>query len=184
VTVSAIETKLADVELVAVRDGLNRSIAHVRVPRRKVVPDARDRERRTEAARDGGHDRELVPPGGKYLGQRLGLRGGGQLPTPRVHDGTVMAHRRAPINSSRGNGEILSIEVASYTNSEEGQARRTAPERDYVSERVAMNRLRLIALEGEARKRGLQVERRRLLVQPPQSTRRTVPFARCTLRLA
>ena len=44
VTVSAIETKLADVELVAVRDGLNGTVAHVRVPRGKVVPDARDRE--------------------------------------------------------------------------------------------------------------------------------------------
>ena len=65
VTVSAIETKLADVEPVAVRDGLNGTVAHVCVPRGKVVPDARDRERRTEAARDGGHDRELVPPGGK-----------------------------------------------------------------------------------------------------------------------
>ena len=74
VTVPAIETKLADVELVAVRDGLNGTVAHVCVPRREAVPDARDREQRTEAAGDGGHDRELVPPRGKYLGQRLGLR--------------------------------------------------------------------------------------------------------------
>jgi hypothetical protein len=43
VTVSAIETKLADVELVTVRDGLHGTVAHVCVPRRKVVPDARDR---------------------------------------------------------------------------------------------------------------------------------------------
>jgi hypothetical protein len=60
VTVSAIETKLADVELMTVRDGLNGTVAHVCVPRGKEVPDAADRERRTEAARDGGHDRELV----------------------------------------------------------------------------------------------------------------------------
>jgi hypothetical protein len=60
VTVAAIETELADVELMAVRDGLNGTVAHVCVPRGKEVPDARDCERRTEAARDGGHDRELV----------------------------------------------------------------------------------------------------------------------------
>ena len=103
VTVSAIETKLADVELVAVRDGLNGTVAHVCVPRGKVVPDARDREHRTEAARDGGHDRELVPPGREDLGQWLGLRGaGGQLPRPRVRDGTVMPHPRAPKKSSQG----------------------------------------------------------------------------------
>jgi len=77
VTVAAIETEFADVELVAVRDGLNGTVAHVCVPRGKVVPDARDRECRTEDARQGGHDREFVPPGGKDLGQWLGLRGAG-----------------------------------------------------------------------------------------------------------
>ena len=93
VTVAAIETELADVELMAVWDGLNGLVAHVRVPRGKVVPDARDHEDRTEAARDGGHDRELVPPRGEDLGQRLGLRGAvGQLPRPRVRDGTMMPH--------------------------------------------------------------------------------------------
>jgi hypothetical protein len=71
VTVSAIETKLSDVELVAVRDGLNRTVAHVRVPRRKIVPDARDRKQRTEATREGGYDRELVPPGRENLAQWL-----------------------------------------------------------------------------------------------------------------
>ena len=80
-TVSAIETELADVELMAVRDGLNGTVAHVRVPRGKEVPNARDRERRTEAARDGGDDRELVPPLGKDLGQWLGSgAAGGRLP--------------------------------------------------------------------------------------------------------
>ena len=102
VTVAAIETKLADVELVAVRDGLNGTVAHVRVPRGKVVPDARDREHRTEAARDGGHDRELVPPRGKDLGHWLGLRGaGGQFhpgPPGARESGMelchILAHRR------------------------------------------------------------------------------------------
>ena len=125
-TVAAIETKLADVELVAVRDGLNGTVAHVRVPRGKEVPDARDRERRTDAARDGGHDRELVPPGREDLGQRLGLRGaGGQLPRPRVRDGTVMPHPRSPTkNSPEGTTEILPIEAAILpTNSGKGQAR-------------------------------------------------------------
>jgi hypothetical protein len=75
VTVTTIKTELADVELVAVRDGLNGTVAHVCVPWGKVVPDAPDDEYRTEAARDGGDDRELVPPGGKNLGQWLGLRG-------------------------------------------------------------------------------------------------------------
>ena len=54
VTVSAIETELADVEPVAVRDGLDGTVAHVRVPRGKEVPDARDREHRNETARESG----------------------------------------------------------------------------------------------------------------------------------
>ena len=74
VTVAAIETKVADVELVAVRNGLNGTIADVCVPRGIEVPDARDHEDRTEAAREGGDDRELVPPRGKDLAQWLGLR--------------------------------------------------------------------------------------------------------------
>jgi hypothetical protein len=95
VTVAAIEAELADVELVAVRDGLNRPIAHICVPRGKVVPDARDHEDRAEAASNGSHDRELIPPRGKDLGQRLGLRGAGEdVPRPRVRDGTVMPHPR------------------------------------------------------------------------------------------
>jgi hypothetical protein len=69
VTVSAIETKFADVKPVAVRDGLYGTVAYVCVPRGKVVPDARGCERRTESDHDGGHDRELVPPGGENLGQ-------------------------------------------------------------------------------------------------------------------
>ena len=87
VTVSAVETKLADMEFVAVRDRLNGTVAHVCVPRGKEVPDARDRESRTETAHDGGHDRESVKPRGKNLGQSLRLLGaGGQLPRPGVHD--------------------------------------------------------------------------------------------------
>src|SRR5688572_15062009 len=101
VTVAAVETKLADVELVTVRDGLNGAVAHVRVLRGKEVPDARDRESRTETAHDGRHDRESVPPRGKNLGQRLWLRGTrGQSPGTRVRHGTVMPHPRAPKNLS------------------------------------------------------------------------------------
>jgi len=69
VTVPAIKTKLADVEFVAVGNRLNRTVPHVRVPRRKVVPDARDRQCRNEDARNGRHDREVVPPTGEYLSQ-------------------------------------------------------------------------------------------------------------------
>jgi len=68
VAIPAIETELADVELMAIRDGLSRTVAHVRVPRRKEVPDARDGDRRDEDAHDGDDDRELVPPCGKNLG--------------------------------------------------------------------------------------------------------------------
>ena len=127
VTVPAIETELADVELVAVRDGLNGTVAHVRVPRGKVVPDARDRKQRNEAARDGGHDRELVPPRGKDLGQWLELRGaGGQfqpgLPRLRVRNG-VMQHPRAPKNFSQETTGMPSIEAGILsTNSDLGQA--------------------------------------------------------------
>ena len=104
VTVAAIETKLADVELVAVRDGLNGTVAHVCVPRGKTVPDARDDEHRTDGARNRGHDREFVPPRGEDLGQRLRLRGAGeQLPRPRVRDETVMPHPRNPKEFAGGN---------------------------------------------------------------------------------
>jgi hypothetical protein len=57
VTVPAIETEVADMELVAVRNGLNGTIAHVRVPGREKVPDAGDRKRRSETARDSGDER-------------------------------------------------------------------------------------------------------------------------------
>jgi hypothetical protein len=139
VTVPAIEAKLADVELVTVRDGLNGTVAHVCVPRGKVVPDARDREGRAEAARDGGHDREFVPPWGEDLGQWLGLRGAGgqshptaqttrvgdpELPRLRVQDG-MMRHPRAPKNSSLGTTGRPSIEAGILsTNRDQGQARR------------------------------------------------------------
>ena len=90
VTVAAIETELADVELVAVRDGLCGTVADVCVPRGKKVPDARDRENRNDAAHDRDRERDLVPPGREDLRQRLGLHGaGGQLPRPRVRYGNA-----------------------------------------------------------------------------------------------
>jgi hypothetical protein len=69
VAVPAVETKLADVELVTVRDGLNGTVPHVGVPRGKVVPNASNREDWTEDAGDGRDDREVVPPRGKNLAQ-------------------------------------------------------------------------------------------------------------------
>ena len=69
VTVPAVEAKLADVEFMAVRNRLNRTVAHVRVPRGKVVPNERDRQCRNEDARNGRDDREVVPPTGEYLSQ-------------------------------------------------------------------------------------------------------------------
>src|SRR5688572_8808777 len=109
VTVPAIETKLADVELMAVRDRLNGTVADVGVPRRKVVPDARGGECRTENDHDSRHDRKFVPPRGKNLGQRLRLRGaGGQLPRTTSPPGPLM-----PIRASQkrfvGGTEKLSI---------------------------------------------------------------------------
>jgi hypothetical protein len=68
-TVSTIDIELAGVERVAVRDGLNGTVADVCVPGRKEVPDPRYRQRRTENAPDRSHDRELVPPRGKDLRQ-------------------------------------------------------------------------------------------------------------------
>src|SRR5262245_15492765 len=95
--IAAIETELSDVKLVAVRDRLHRLVAHVRVPRRKVVPDARDHDHRSEGSHDCGDERQLVPTWGKNLCQWLGLLGvGGQLPRPQLRDGTVMTHPRAP----------------------------------------------------------------------------------------
>src|SRR5262245_46387951 len=99
VAVPAVEPKLADVEPMTVRDGLSGAIADVCVPRRKVVPDACDGDRRTEGTHDSGHERELVPPPGKNLAQWLGLPGaGGQLRRPPVRDGTVVTHVRAARN--------------------------------------------------------------------------------------
>jgi hypothetical protein len=69
VTVTAIETKLADVKPMAVRDRLNGTVAHVRVPRGKEVPDAGGRECRNEKGCESGDDRELIPPGREYLSQ-------------------------------------------------------------------------------------------------------------------
>ena len=108
VTVPAIETKLADMELVAVGNGLHGTVADVDVPRGKVVPDASGHECRTENARDGGYDRKFVPPGWEDLSQWLGLPGAeGQLPKPRVRDGTVMPHPLPQTNSCKGITENL-----------------------------------------------------------------------------
>jgi hypothetical protein len=54
VTVPTIQTEFADMELVAIRDGLNRLIADVRVPRRKEVPDSRDGSRGTKTTGESG----------------------------------------------------------------------------------------------------------------------------------
>ena len=107
VTVPTIQTELADVEPMAVRDRLNRLVAHVCVPRRKVVPDASGRERRTENDRDGGNDRELVPPRWENLTQWLGPPGAGVLVSrPRVRDTPMMTHVAPPKNLSQGMTEI------------------------------------------------------------------------------
>jgi hypothetical protein len=57
VTIPAIESEFTDVELVAVGDRLNRTVADVRIPRRKVVPDARNGDTRHEDAGDGTQER-------------------------------------------------------------------------------------------------------------------------------
>jgi hypothetical protein len=135
VTVSAVETKLADVELVAVRNGLNGTVAHVRVLRGKEVPDTRGREYRTEAAHEGSHDRELVPPGGEDLGQWLAkLRLGPtsvwlRLAGPRAGYGTVTTHLRAPkkqktLNCLMEDRESVDCGAILSTNAEERQERR------------------------------------------------------------
>ena len=77
VTVSAVETELADVQSVTVRHRLNGSIAHIRVPRGKVVPNAGHCGARNENAGERSNEREFVPPGRKYLGQCLGLPAAG-----------------------------------------------------------------------------------------------------------
>ena len=100
VTVPAVETELADVEPVAIRDRLSRPVAHVCVPRRKVVPDAGGRERRTEDDRDGGDDWERVPRAREDLAQWLGPPGAeGPMSRPRVRvrDTPRMTHVAPPI---------------------------------------------------------------------------------------
>jgi hypothetical protein len=57
VTIPAIEAELADVEPVAVRNRLNWLVAHVRIPRREVVPNAGHGGGRHEDAGEGGHER-------------------------------------------------------------------------------------------------------------------------------
>jgi hypothetical protein len=120
VAVTAIEAKLADMEPVAVGDGLNRAVADVCVPRRKVIPDASGRERRTEDDRHGGDERELIPRRGKYLTQWLGPRSAGvPVSRPRVRDTPMMTHVAPPKNLSQGmNRDPFVIEVASYSQTE------------------------------------------------------------------
>jgi hypothetical protein len=96
VAIAAVEAELADVEFVAIWNGLNGTIANVRVPRREEVPDARDGENRGQAACDGAEEREFVPPRGKNLGQQLLQSAGGHKPRPRICDGTEIPHPRAP----------------------------------------------------------------------------------------
>src|ERR1051325_808730 len=103
VTVAAIETELADVESVAIRDGLNGTVSDVGVPRRKVVPDASSRERRTEDHRNGGDERELIPRAGEYLTQWLGPPdAGGPISRPRVRYTPRMTHVAPPIEFLAG----------------------------------------------------------------------------------
>ena len=97
VTVSAIETELADVELVAVRDRLNGTVAHVRVPRGKEVPDARDRERRTEDCPRWRPRSGACSTRGEKFGPTATAPGRWRpVARPRVRHGTVMPHPRAP----------------------------------------------------------------------------------------
>ena len=98
VTVSAIETKLADVELVAVRDGLNGTVAHVCVPRGKEVPDARDREHRSRGCprwrpRSGvcSTKGERSGPMARTPGRRRTVA---QAASPRMDLCHILAHRR------------------------------------------------------------------------------------------
>ena len=93
-TVTAIETELANVKAMAIFDRLIGSVAYVCVPRGKEVPDNRDGERRHNGAREGGHDRELIPPRGEDLGQGQGLRSaGGQL-----QEFVAAAAEKVPLN--------------------------------------------------------------------------------------
>src|SRR5262245_45203823 len=94
--VAAVDGKFAGVKLVAIRDGLNRAIADVRIPRGKEIPDARNGERRADGARDRSNKGEPVPPRREDLGQWLGLRSAGSpMPRPGVRDGTMMPHPHA-----------------------------------------------------------------------------------------
>ena len=68
-TIPTIDIELAGVEFVAVRDGLNGTVADVCIPGGKKVPDSRNCEHRDEHTADRGHDRELVPTRGKNLRQ-------------------------------------------------------------------------------------------------------------------
>jgi hypothetical protein len=57
VAIPAVEPQLADVQFVAVGNGLRGTVAYVRVPRREVVPDAGGQEDWNDATADGGDER-------------------------------------------------------------------------------------------------------------------------------
>ena len=128
VTVTAIQTKLADVEPVAVRDRLSRPVAHVCVPRGKVVPDARGSERRTEDDRERGHDRELIPRRGEYLAQWLGPPGAGRPASrPRVRDTPMMTHRPRPQKNFVAGDDRDPVIVAGFYSQTEKRVKHARP---------------------------------------------------------
>jgi hypothetical protein len=65
VAVSAIHAEGADVKLVTVRNRLNRSVAYVRVPRRKIVPDESDGSQYENNATYTEVQRDVVGPFGE-----------------------------------------------------------------------------------------------------------------------
>jgi hypothetical protein len=89
VAVPAVETELADVELVAVGHRLLGLVADVGVPGGEKVPDPRDGEDRAYAARECGYDRKPIPGGRKDLAQWDSDALGDSHLTPRERDGTA-----------------------------------------------------------------------------------------------
>jgi hypothetical protein len=134
------------VELVAVGDGLSGLVSHVRVPRREEVPNPRDRERRHDDARDGGDERDLIPPRGEDLGQRLGLCGAGdQLPRPCY--GTVMPHPRPPKRfRSQGADEIRQLTRRMLSTNFEGVKRNAEVADANIEEHLTTSRNTLLGL--------------------------------------
>ena len=104
VTVPAIESKFADVELVAIRDGLNGTVADVGVPRGKEVPDAANRERRTRGCPRWRRRSGACSTTGEKSGPIARTPGRWRtVARSRVRDGTVMPHPRPRKEFRRGN---------------------------------------------------------------------------------